>query len=104
MPRAIFLKARNGIEFNRLWVVFVGIALTCGLASACSEPVTITEQNKGYVIINAPANGVVRRVLVEQGASVEKDAALIEIGVPQASHASDTANSNAEREARAAET
>jgi multidrug efflux pump subunit AcrA (membrane-fusion protein) len=40
----------------------------------------VTEQSRD-VVVSAPATGVVRRVLVDEGASVEKDAAIIEITV-----------------------
>jgi multidrug resistance efflux pump len=69
----------------------------------------VTEQNKD-IVINSPASGVVRRVLVDEGGSVEKDAAIIEIAVQtaqapasQAGNAGNT-NANQARAARAAET
>ena len=101
MRRTIFLKSRDGIGHGYPLILFIVIALMCALSSACSKPPTVTEEPKDF-IVNAPANGVVRRVLVVIGTSLEKDAALIEIGVPQ--RAAQTGNSNADLAARAAET
>jgi multidrug resistance efflux pump len=69
----------------------------------------VTEQNKD-IVINSPASGVVRRVLVDEGGSVEKDAAIIEIAVQpgqaRASLAGNAGNTNSNQAlaARSAET
>jgi HlyD family secretion protein len=38
---------------------------------------------RGVIIVNAPAAGEVRRILVREGMSVNKDAPIVEIAVPQ---------------------
>ncbi len=38
---------------------------------------------RGVIVVNAPAAGEVRRVLVREGMSVNKDAPIVEIAVPQ---------------------
>lgn len=58
-------------------IVLTALAITLGLATACRSSVSPT----GDIVINAPANGVVRSVLVSDGAVIEKDAPMIEIAV-----------------------
>jgi len=74
------------------------------LATACRT--SVNEQGRN-VVVNAPADGVVRRVLVGEGAAVDKDAAIIEIAVqrehPEATQAHDT-NADQARAVRAAQT
>jgi len=62
------------------FAVFLIIVLFAApLATACSTSKTAQTHE---VVVNAPADGVVRRILVSEGATVGKDAAIIEISVP----------------------
>ena len=102
MRTKIFVSARDAIGFRRSSIFLLGIALTFPLATACRT--TVTENNKD-VVVNAPASGVVRRLLVNEGASVEKDAAIIEIAIqPAQARASQTTNADRATAVRAAET
>ena len=58
-------------------IVLAAIAITLSLITACHS----SEISKGDIVINAPVSGVVRSVLVGDGASIDKDAAIIEIVV-----------------------
>jgi multidrug resistance efflux pump len=73
------------------------------MATACRT--SVTEQSRN-VVVNAPADGVVRRVLVGEGAAVDKDAAIIEIALQrehvEATQAGDTSADQA-RAVRAAQ-
>jgi multidrug resistance efflux pump len=104
MPKTILIEARYALGVIRRSILLLVIVFTYLLAAACRT--SVTEQNRD-VVVSSPASGVVRRVLVDEGASVEKDAAIIEIAVqPGQARASQTGNTNAEQAlaARAAET
>lgn len=58
-------------------IVAAAIVITLSLVTACRS----SENPKADIVINAPASGVVRSVLVVDGASIDKDAAIIEIVV-----------------------
>jgi multidrug efflux pump subunit AcrA (membrane-fusion protein) len=91
--------ARCSIAF----IPLTTIALLIPFSSACRT--TVTERS-GNIILNAPVTGVVRRVLVNEGASVDKDTAIIEIGAAKEQpNASENANTNSDqaRAARAAQ-
>jgi multidrug efflux pump subunit AcrA (membrane-fusion protein) len=94
--------ARPGIALRFQFALPIVIALAIPLAISCRS--TVTEKS-GNIILNAPVTGVVRRVLVNEGASVDKDAAIIEIGAAKEQPASQTANTNSDqaRAARAAQ-
>jgi multidrug resistance efflux pump len=104
MRTKIFLASGCAIGFRRASIFLLAIAFTFLLATACRT--SVTEQNKD-VIVNAPASVVARRLLVNEGASVEKDAAIIEIAVQAGqARAAQTSNTNADqaRAVRVAET
>jgi len=94
---------RPSIALRIQFALPIVIALAIPLAIACRSS-TVTEKS-GNIILNAPVTGVVRRVLVNEGASVEKDTAIIEIGAAKEQPASQTANANSDqaRAARAAQ-
>ncbi|MGB7923683.1 MAG: hypothetical protein WCF57_10605 [Pyrinomonadaceae bacterium] len=52
-------------------------------SSGCGSQVVSDKQNapEGIIIVNAPATGEIRRVLVSEGMSVNKDAPVVEIAV-----------------------
>ena len=58
-------------------IVLALLASVSSVASACRS----SQSPQGDVAVNAPATGVVRSVLVGDGAAIEKDAAIIEIAV-----------------------
>ena len=104
------MRTRNAIAARHLFalrsqlMVLAAIALSTPLATACR---TSVNQPTGNIILNAPVTGVVRRVLVVEGGSVDKDAVIIEIGVqPEQAGASQSGNTNSDqaRAVRAAQT
>lgn len=58
-------------------VVLALLASAGSVATACRS----AQNPQADVAVNSPANGVVRSVLVGDGAAIEKDAAIIEIAV-----------------------
>src|SRR5436309_6283711 len=104
MRTKIIVSARYAFGSRGPSMFLLWLAFTFPLATACRTSVT---ENNRDVVINAPASGVVRRLLVNEGASIEKDAAIMEITVQSAqAGASQTSNTNADqaKAVRAAET
>lgn len=54
----------------------------CGSRSSSGEGGSETAASRGIIIVNAPATGVVRRVLAREGMALNEGAALLEIAVP----------------------
>ncbi len=87
----------------------LALFLTAALGSSCRS--SQTESNPyGVVVINSPAEGVVRRVLVGEGVEVAQGAPLFEISVERKEEAAapaaspgESAASRAARRAKAAE-
>jgi multidrug efflux pump subunit AcrA (membrane-fusion protein) len=95
---------RTFVNRRRLPVLLI-LLLSISVATACSaEPKQTTRE----VVVSAPADGVVRRVLVSEGAAVDKDAAIIEIAVelnqPAVSSQPSTPEAEQTNSLRAAET
>jgi multidrug resistance efflux pump len=63
-------------------LVLISICLAFGLTTACRSSRTEQAPSVG-IPVNAPVTGVVRRVLVSDGASVDQGATLMEIEVQQ---------------------
>jgi multidrug efflux pump subunit AcrA (membrane-fusion protein) len=63
---------------------FTIIALLAVASSGCQSQVSSDNpaSPEGIIIVNAPAAGEIRRVLVSEGMSVNKDAPVVEIAVP----------------------
>ena len=78
--------------------IWITITLAIPLASACRTAVS----GRINVILNAPVTGVVRRVLISEGASVDKDAVIIEIGAATEQAGGSQAGNNNSDQARAA--
>ncbi|HEX8072465.1 MAG TPA: hypothetical protein VF546_21135 [Pyrinomonadaceae bacterium] len=57
------------------------------VTAACSSRTGEDEAARGLVVVNAPATGVVRRVLVREGVTVAADTPLVEIAVASAAPA-----------------
>lgn len=57
------------------------------LLAACSSSQTSNEKQYGIVVVNAPAAGEVRRILVSEGTQVSEGAAIIEIAVQEQTQA-----------------
>ena len=88
------MRMRTFIAQSRLPVLVLTTALMVVLIAACRG----RESEPGRsVVVNAPVDGIVRRVVVDPNAAVEKDAAIIEIAVqpahPVASNPPDAAAS-----------
>jgi multidrug efflux pump subunit AcrA (membrane-fusion protein) len=58
-------------------IALLAVAIAVLLVTGCHS----SETPKSDIVVNAPASGVVRSILVGDGASIEKDAAIIEIAV-----------------------
>ena len=86
--------ARRGIALRIHVTLLAVIAFGIPLSSACRTAVT---ERSGNIILNAPVTGVVRRVLIDEGASVDKDTSIIEIGAAKEQPASQTANTNSDQ-------
>jgi len=104
MQTTTLIAQRFSFRVRSLSVLLTFTGLALPMATACRT--SVNEQSRN-VVVNAPADGVVRRVLVGEGAAVDKDAAIIEIAVqrehPQATQAPDT-NADQARAVRAAQT
>lgn len=99
METTIFVATQRRIGLRGQMILLVVLAML--VTAACSR--SATEQNRD-VAVNAPASGVVRRILVSEGAAVEKDAAIIEIALEperaRAAQPNDTNTNQAERAAK----
>ena len=104
MRTTTLIAAQYVVGFRRLAVFLTMAVFAVPLATACR---TAPTEQSSTVVVNAPADGVVRRLLVGEGAAVDKDAAIIELAVPtEQPVASQPSSANAEqaRAQRAAET
>ena len=104
MRTTTLIAAQYVVGFRRLAVFLTMAVFAVPLATACR---TAPSEQSSTVVVNAPADGVVRRLLVGEGAAVDKDAAIIELAVPtEQPVASQPSSANAEqaRAQRAAET
>lgn len=73
----------------------VGVVLALALLvpfalPSCGSGQGTGEDSGGIIVVNAPAAGIVRRVLVSEGAEVNEGAGVVEIVVPQAPQAPQT--------------
>jgi multidrug efflux pump subunit AcrA (membrane-fusion protein) len=68
----------NSGEFYRILFLML-VAAAIAAAGACSSGINKTAEN--LVVVNAPATGKVRRVLVSEGTKVEANTPLFEISV-----------------------
>jgi multidrug resistance efflux pump len=67
---------------RRLQLAFAPLALSALVAlNACGTRVGVSGEAQGVVIVNAPAAGEVRRVLVREGEQLDKGDAVVEIVV-----------------------
>lgn len=64
--------------------LYVCVIIALVASSGCQSQVSSDKPGtpEGIVIVNAPAAGEIRRVLVSEGMSVNKDAPVVEIAVP----------------------
>jgi multidrug resistance efflux pump len=60
---------------------FALMMLAAVFAAACQKREESSTETSGIIIVNSPATGEVRRVLVSEGMSVNKDAPIVEISV-----------------------
>lgn len=103
--RNTIISGAPGMSRSRAQAVVLATMLFAALpATACH---TSPDPQSSSIVVSAPANGIVRRVLVDEGATVDKDAAIIEIALqPEQPVAPQTSSAKAEqaRAVRAAET
>jgi multidrug resistance efflux pump len=80
MTNNLPLSPSLALKLSVVLHAFVLIALVA--SSACQSSVSTNESEaRGVIIVNAPATGEIRRVLVREGMSVNKDAPIVEIAV-----------------------
>ena len=93
----------RSVSFRRLPAILLATALMVPSLTACRNRETGPSRS---VTVSAPANGIVRRVVVDSNVSVDKDAAIIEIAVQpaQARPVSPTNTSAIEAEVARAQT
>lgn len=70
-------KCASGFKMITSSVLLAMLASVSTVATACRS----SQSPQADVAVNAPATGVIRSVLVGDGAAIEKDAAIIEIAV-----------------------
>jgi multidrug resistance efflux pump len=81
MNTKTFNAQRDLVALRLLPMLLITAAFIVPLASACRQKVA---EQSASIVVNAPSNGVIRRVVVNADAVVDKDAALIEIAVQPA--------------------
>lgn len=92
------------LKFSALYVLALPFLIA---GTSCTRTQTnSSEQSYGVVVVNAPAAGVVRRVLVSEGAQVNADTPIVEITVQEQTPAAaaspgESAESQAVRRVRA---
>lgn len=113
---AVSIESKPSISFERVRFAFALIALFVCVSSitACRSSET-SDNPRGLLVVNATVTGTVRRVLVNEGATVSENAVIIEISeqaettaAPQAAPddtqaRAQAASASAQREIRAAE-
>jgi len=78
-PRA--LLPRRPASLQRGPALALALLLVCVSAACRSGGAGAGDESVGIVVVNAPSAGVVRRVLVSEGAAVNEGAGIIEIAV-----------------------
>jgi multidrug resistance efflux pump len=77
MQNRYMSRRASGLKLISSSMVLAAFAIVSALAMACRS----SQSPQGDIAVNAPADGVVRSVLVGDGAAIEKDAAIIEIAI-----------------------
>ena len=81
------------VTFRCMLTVLLATAILVPFTLACRS--RVSEESKN-VVVSAPADGIVRRVVVNPDGAVDKDEAIIEIAIqPQHPTVSDAAKTNA---------
>jgi multidrug efflux pump subunit AcrA (membrane-fusion protein) len=83
---------------------FEALALFALLISSACQSQTTSEGSRGVVIVNAPATGEVRRVLVREGMTVDEGSPIVEIAVRVEGQAAAPTPQGEDPQARAART
>lgn len=86
----------------------VAVIFCVCLLAACASKKSAEDQRSGVIVVNAPATGEVRRVLVSEGAQVSAGTPIVEIAVQDQSQAaapspSESAESKAVRGVKSAQ-
>ena len=76
-PTHLARKLKAALYYALAFVVFVALAASIG----CRSTGSTNEAARGIIIVNAPAAGEVRRVLVREGMSVGEGTPVVEIAV-----------------------
>lgn len=75
------------------------VSLLSLLAACSSSQTPDANQQYGIIVVNAPAAGEVRRILVSEGAQVSEGAGVVEIAVQEQAQATPTPGQSAEAQA-----
>jgi len=72
----------NSTAFVKLLLAAALVTTLAG--AACRSKSADEEESSGIIVVNAPASGVVKRVLVPEGVKVAEGAGIVEIALPSA--------------------
>src|SRR5947209_9955448 len=78
-PRPPAPKRRASLLSLKRYGLLLALALLVCAAASCRSGAN--DEASGIVVVNAPASGVVKRVLVSEGATVNEGAGVVEIVV-----------------------
>jgi multidrug resistance efflux pump len=82
MSNRLRLLSSASLKRRRLALYALTIVALVAFCGACQSRVdSNSSEARGIIVVNAPAAGEVRRVLVREGMSVNKDAPIVEIAV-----------------------
>src|SRR4051812_21625369 len=70
----------NSAAFIKLLLTLALVATLAG--SACRSKSADDEESSGIIVVNAPAAGVVKRILIPEGVKAAEGAGIIEIALP----------------------
>lgn len=93
---------------RRAFVCCTLILLVCSFGAGCRSTNNSADETGDIIVVNAPAAGVVRRVLVSEGMTVAAGTPIVEIALPQSAQTSvptpgESAEARAVRDVRASQ-
>jgi len=98
MQNRYMSRRASGLKLISSSMVLAAFAIVSALAMACRS----SQSPQADIAVNAPANGVVRSVLVGDGAAIEKDAAIIEIAISSDQAGEQLSNEQKDKDAQRA--
>jgi len=98
MQNRYMSRRASGLKLISSSMVLAAFAIVSALAMACRS----SQSPQADIAVNAPANGVVRSVLVGDGAAIEKDAAIIEIAISSDQAGEELSNEQKDKDAQRA--